>query len=69
MCDCENFNPAPDTVDIEADPCPFCGKTDVSVCHDARLVKYMVCHSCRAEGPVGGTVETAVFLWNTRREP
>lgn len=69
MCDCDDFTPEPDNVDIDADPCPFCGRLDAFVRQNARQVRYVVCRACEAEGPVGGTVETAVFLWNTRRKP
>src|SRR5690348_13608518 len=46
--------------------CPFCPGLPPLVEHRKRVGVYVVCPSCGAQGPVGGTAEDARGNWNKR---
>lgn len=51
----------------ELKPCPFCGSTNIELCHTNISV---VCGYCAAEGPFGDAdMEVAIESWNSRAEP
>lgn len=47
-------------------PCPFCGKEELRVIRSSG--EWMVFCECEAEGPKSIIKETAILLWNTRKE-
>lgn len=50
-------------------PCPFCGGALVDLGHTSDAAAFVVCNVCLASGPLSGTDEEAVWLWNTRVPP
>jgi Lar family restriction alleviation protein len=46
-------------------PCPFCGGDDCVV-DTTGFNYYVTCLKCEARGPLEGTKEEAVELWNKR---
>lgn len=46
--------------------CPFCGEFVRILVHDLDDQCYVECETCRALGPTGGDLESAVFQWNYR---
>lgn len=52
-------------------PCPFCGRDDTTVVNRllSRLIHYVTCNVCEADGPVSCVGrDGAVKLWNERRD-
>lgn len=50
-------------VDVFLAPCPFCSSTHISI---KRSEMQCVCSHCHAVGPLGQTLESAIYEWNTR---
>lgn len=47
-------------------PCPFCGNHIVGIKH-GKLVDFVTCPMCGADGPSAGNKEKAKQLWNERQ--
>lgn len=56
----------------EAEACPFCKKTGVLACVDARvnaskrICEFVRCENCGSTGPEADTLEEAFEKWNRR---
>ncbi|MBU6464860.1 MAG: Lar family restriction alleviation protein [Proteobacteria bacterium] len=50
---------------MSAEPCPFCGSSDVWINADLEP-KFVLCRKCSAFGPIAPTVTLAAERWNKR---
>ena len=52
---------------MDIDNCPFCGGQEhMMIMSSLDNYRWVTCKGCRAEGPIGNSVQEAKELWNKR---